>query len=179
MQFSLRILMAFVLLASLLLSCWISEQRVNRLSLREILLRLELQGTVSLVGDFEQQKTLNDRFFKEDEKRIREYSSANEQFQEIASRYGSLDIADKRKLAIITVPQWDLPGVTRKAWRVFVPANVEMRLAVDFLEQQKNSSSFSSDNEKRIISSDCLSGRRAQLASCRQTCVYVRTCLVL
>jgi DNA repair ATPase RecN len=111
MQFSLRILMAFVLLAALLISGWISERRVRQLSLREILIHLELQDTTSRVGDFEQQKTLNDRFFKADEKRIREYSSANERFQEIASRYGSLEIADERKLAIIAVPQWDLPGV--------------------------------------------------------------------
>lgn len=145
MTFSIRSLLAIILLAALVANGWLARLRINREQVAIGILETQVVENEQLLGDFEKKKLAYERFLDAATKRSARFALAENEFdKKIASKYGQLKVEDDSKLAIVTYPTFDRGNGYQKRWRIFVPESSPRKLSIRYLDADRDPTEFAS-----------------------------------
>lgn len=147
MKFSLRFLLTIVLLGGVVANGW--RMHANTVPLISEIDSLkqesELRQNFPAFQQFEARKIVYQRFQNAFKTHQTEFATAKPQFDQLVSRYATLDIGDRSQFAIIRAPTIADQNTSRNQWNIFIPKGMSLQLAIDFLDnthQKKEKSKF-------------------------------------
>jgi hypothetical protein len=134
MKFSIRSLLALIVLAALVANAWQLSHHLRQADLQIGQLRQTEQDRRFRLSDFDRRKVLYERFFDAQRLRGEQFAKAEAAFQQLARKYGYSPELAGDQFMIVTVPTYDTNEHAEKCHRIHVPDQTELELRIEFVD---------------------------------------------